>query len=135
MGGRRIPTRPLSGTGSLKIVASDVQKLMLRVVGSEGMPAEYALSQNYPNPFNPSTTMKYALPVQSRVVVEVFNVLGQRVRTLKNEELKAGYYEIKWNGTGEDGQDAGSGVYFIRLNAKGGSGNTFSAVRKALLMK
>ena len=79
------------------------------------LPHRVTLDQNYPNPFNPSTSISYALPRQSRVVLEVVNVLGQRVQTLVDEVRPAGVYVARWNGLSAAGVPAASGVYFYRL--------------------
>jgi hypothetical protein len=81
---------------------------------SKDVPLTFALDQNYPNPFNPSTSIEFALPRQEHVVLEVFNVLGQRVATLVNETRPAGYYTEKFNGAG-----LASGIYFYRMSTGG----------------
>lgn len=63
----------------------------------------YILFQNYPNPFNPSTTIKYQLPKTSSVKLEIFNVPGQKIRTLSDEQKEAAYYQIPWDGLNEQG--------------------------------
>jgi|GEM_PF-6010337 len=136
LGGQYLQVRALTGTGSLKIGSGAVRKLMLRVAGSEGLPTEYALLQNYPNPFNPTTVIKYALPVESRVSLKICNVLGQEVSALVNGEVQsAGYRSVQWDSKTSRGFQAASGVYFIRLVVEGTNGVVFSDVRKMLLMK
>lgn len=126
---------PLSGEGKLAISAP-VSRLILRSTGGPEIPADYVLMQNYPNPFNPSTTIRFGLPAASRVRVEVYNLLGQRVGTLVNNiVMEAGYQSVEWNGTGADGRLLGSGVYFVRLNAEGPEGKSFTDLRKMMLMK
>jgi hypothetical protein len=105
------------------------------IPGDESLPKVFALYQNYPNPFNPTTTIKFALPVQSQVSVEVFNALGQRVSALVNGTIAAGYHSAEWNGTGGAGQPMGSGVYFVRFAATGTDGRGFNAVQKMMLLK
>ncbi len=85
---------------------------------------------NFPNPFNPSTTVHYALPSAGDVKVEVYNVRGQRVRTLVDGIQTAGAYDVVWDGTTETGTASSSGVYFIRLQT-----DDKTVVRKALMMK
>jgi uncharacterized repeat protein (TIGR01451 family) len=126
----------LQEKGTLKINDDEVNRLTLRVRGSGNeLPKEFALYQNYPNPFNPTTTIKYALPVDSRVTVVVYNILGQNVKTLLDEERKAGYHTLQWNGTNDAGAQLASGMYFLRLSAEGNNGKKFTEVKKLLLLK
>ncbi|MCH7878604.1 MAG: T9SS type A sorting domain-containing protein [candidate division Zixibacteria bacterium] len=81
------------------------------------LPERFVLNQNYPNPFNAGTTIEYSLPRRSHVTIEVFNVLGQRVRSLVDREMSAGSYTISWNGTNVSGQLVASGVYLYRFQA------------------
>jgi hypothetical protein len=95
------------------------------------VPASYELGQNYPNPFNPSTTITYALPAQSRVTIEVFNVLGQKVATLVDEVRTAGVHQAVWNA------NVPSGLYFYRIDAAGTDAPSqhFMQVRKMMLVR
>jgi hypothetical protein len=95
------------------------------IIEEWAIPEKFALRQNFPNPFNPTTTIQFELPVDSRVKLDVFDVLGQRVATLKNEDMKAGIYKMKWNAV-----NYASGVYFYRIEAK-----DFNAVKKMMLLK
>jgi len=79
------------------------------------VPEEYALDQNYPNPFNPETTIKYQLPEAGKVVLKIYNAIGQEIRTLVNEEKEAGYHDIRWDGMDNKGVRVSSGVYIYRL--------------------
>jgi hypothetical protein len=91
-----------------------------------GLPGNYELAQNFPNPFNPSTKIKYSLPVGGYVTLKVFNLLGQEVRTLiNNEVLPAGSHEIIF-----DASDLPSGVYFYRIQTE-----SFAQVKKMILLK
>lgn len=98
-------------------------------------PLDFALYQNYPNPFNPMTTIRFALPVESRVTVDVYNMLGQAVRTLVNEELSPGYHAVTWNGTNNLEQHPVSGVFLVRLLANGRDDRTFVGLKKVILLK
>lgn len=81
------------------------------------LPYRFELSQNYPNPFNPVTTIEYSLPERSHVTIEVYNILGQTVRTLVDREISAGTYRTVWDGTTGSGQTVASGVYLYRFKA------------------
>ena len=94
-------------------------------VESEDIPIEYALEQNYPNPFNPVTTIKYSLPTESRVKLEILNLLGEQVELLVNETNTGGDYEAIW-----DASNLASGIYFYRLQA-----GDFVQTRKMILLK
>jgi hypothetical protein len=94
------------------------------------LPSEFMLAQNYPNPFNPTTTIQFDLASKSKVTLEVYNVLGQSIRTLVNGILGAGNHTVIWNATDNNGDRVSSGVYFYRLNTE-----TNKAVRKMLLIK
>jgi hypothetical protein len=78
-------------------------------------PQEYVLQQNYPNPFNPTTQIRYELPKSGRVVLSIYNALGQEVRRLVDREQPAGYHIATWNGRDQQGKPAPSGVYHYRL--------------------
>ena len=75
-------------------------------------PTDFELSQNYPNPFNPSTTIRYALPVESKVSISIYNLLGQEITTLVNDIQSSGYHEVLFNAS-----NLSSGVYLFRINA------------------
>jgi hypothetical protein len=81
------------------------------------LPYRFELSQNYPNPFNPVTTIEYSLPRLGHVSIEIYNVLGQKVRTLVDREESAGSYTITWNGTSSAGSPVATGVYLYRFQA------------------
>jgi len=76
------------------------------------LPTEYSLYQNFPNPFNPVTTIKFDLPEKSEVMINVYNILGEKVQTLINKEIEAGSHKVKWDANG-----VGSGVYIYRIKA------------------
>ena len=95
------------------------------------VPKTYALLQNYPNPFNPTTTIPFTLAKSGKVTLSIYNVLGQKVRTLLNNEISsAGTHVVKWDGLDNTGSRAASGVYFYKIQS-----GTFSAVQKMILMK
>ena len=91
-------------------------------------PSSVALSQNAPNPFSPITTIRYSLKKQDFVRIEIYNLLGQRVRVLKNQVQATGDYELKWDGRDQDGTPLSGGVYFCLLRSTEGK-----QVKKMLL--
>ena len=94
-------------------------------------PEAFALANNYPNPFNPATTIKYALPEASQVRLEVFNVVGQVVRTMVDAHQNAGRYVVQWDASNDNGVNLSSGIYFYRLQVEG----NYLEVKKMLLLK
>ena len=111
-----------------------VQPFTLDVITDVGngnpVPETFKLTQNYPNPFNPLTTIEYDIPRRSRVTLSVYNVLGQRVRTLVDEEQAAGPHTVVWDGTTDVGQKVASGIYLYHLQ----TGDRVST-RKMMLLK
>ncbi|HEX9657082.1 MAG TPA: T9SS type A sorting domain-containing protein [Bacteroidota bacterium] len=97
---------------------------------SSTIPSEYKLEQNYPNPFNPSTTINYDITTSSPVRLEVYNIMGQKVRTLVNDVQAPGRWTVEWNGRNELGATVASGMYFYRLETP-----NVVLTRKMLLMK
>jgi len=94
-------------------------------------PIEYALYDNFPNPFNPSTIIRYSLPYQSKVKIEIYNIVGEMVKELIDQEQASGFYEVTFNAVG-----LSSGIYLLRLTAQSSDyKNTFSKVMKMILMK
>jgi len=94
-------------------------------VYANGIPTNFALSQNHPNPFNPATVITYQLPVQSRVTLKVYDVLGKEVATLVNESKGAGVYDVAF-----DASRFSSGMYFYRLQA-----GSYTSVKKMIVTK
>lgn len=94
-------------------------------------PEDFALANNYPNPFNPQTTIKYQLPEAADVKLEIYNVVGQVVRTLVADHQTAGRYVVQWDASNDNGQPLSSGIYFYRIQA----GGEFQQVKKMLLLK
>jgi hypothetical protein len=92
---------------------------------SPKVPLVFALMQNYPNPFNPSTNIKYSIARSGRVELSIFNILGQKVKELVNEEKLSGEYEVVF-----DGKEFTSGIYFYRLRT-----NSFTETKKLILLK
>jgi hypothetical protein len=128
------PTGALSFNGKIEITHNAAGSPDSVVVIGEGVivgvedelkPLTFSLEQNYPNPFNPSTTIKYSIPEASKVILKLYNLLGEEVATLVNEEKVAGYYMVEFNAV-----NLPSGVYFYRIQA-----GHFVQTRKMILMK
>ena len=102
--------------------------------GIDLVPKSFRVFQNYPNPFNPSTVIRFAVPgVQAsyKVSLKIYNILGQEVKVLLDDNIQPGYYEKTWNAVGY-----ASGTYFMRLTIDGGTGDSrFSDVKKMVLIK
>ena len=95
------------------------------------VPTEFQLMQNYPNPFNPVTVISYQLPVTGYVVLKIYNVYGQEVETLVDEEKGVGAYAATWNGN-----NAASGIYYAKMTVRNGTGRqVYHNARKLVLMK
>ena len=109
---------PFSGTRSFTVVVTTVGE-------ARGVPNRFGLDQNYPNPFNPSTMIRYTLPTEGFVTLQVFDALGQLVKTLVEERKPAGYYEVMF-----DAGELGSGVYLYRIHA-----GAFVDAKKLMLLR
>lgn len=93
-------------------------------------PASFKLKQNYPNPFNPSTKIEFSLEQSSNVTIDVYNMLGEKIKTLVNGRRTAGTYTVEWNGTNQMGAQVSSGMYLYRLKT-----NQQSVTQKMTLIK
>ncbi len=112
---------PVTDTVTVYYVAND----------DPGIPALVTeLQGNYPNPFNPSTTIRYSVKETSPVSIGIYNVKGQLVKTLVNEEKTSGNHYAVWNGLDNNNQPASSGVYFYKMRA-----GTYSSTKKMIMMK
>ena len=99
-------------------------------LSSAAIPQEFQLGQNYPNPFNPFTRISYSVPVAGNIRINIYNVLGQRIRTLLNVEHIPGNYESEWNGLDFDRKQVASGVYFYEMKS-----DQFVARKKMLFLR
>jgi len=96
----------------------------------EKAPTVFSLAQNHPNPFNATTEIRYGLPLESEINLTIYNLMGQKVRTLVNEHQSAGYKIVNWDGKNEKGQEVSSGIYFCRIKA-----GDYSATKKMVFLK
>ena len=121
------PTKilPAFTKGVITVLADDVKSL-----GGDGIPRDYSLDQNYPNPFNASTVIKFNTKHDGNVRIEVFNILGQNVRTLVDEFRHYGPQAVDWDGTDLAGQTVPTGLYFYRLVT-----SDYTDIKKMVLLK
>ncbi len=125
-------TTPVCNHGSLCTTDTTVCHLYVRRDPSgvePPVPIAFRLAQNYPNPFNPITEIRYDLPSDCRVTLEIYDILGRKLVTLVDEYQEAGCKAARWNGKNENGLEISSGVYFYKLRA----GN-FSDTKKMVLL-
>ncbi|MCL4279534.1 MAG: T9SS type A sorting domain-containing protein, partial [Ignavibacteriaceae bacterium] len=95
----------------------------------KNIPLTFDLKQNYPNPFNPSTVIAYQIPQSEFVTLEIYNSIGEKVRTLVNGNQETGFYQVQWDGKNNSGNQLSSGVYLYRLSA----GNYTNVMKMVLL--
>ena len=94
------------------------------------LPKDFGLTQNYPNPFNSQTNIEFKIPINSKVKIEIFDVLGQKIRTLFNAEKSPGIYTINWNGKNDFNDSVNSGIYFLKLSL-----DKYADTKKMVLLK
>ncbi|MDZ7725003.1 MAG: Ig-like domain-containing protein [candidate division KSB1 bacterium] len=97
---------------------------------SPPLPERYVLYQNHPNPFNPATEIRFETPQEGKLILAVYNTLGQRVTTLVNKRINPGYHQVSWSGENENGEQVASGIYYIVLSSPG-----VHKTRKAVLLR
>ena len=107
-----------------------VNVTLLNLEDIRGLPEVFTLHQNYPNPFNPNTQIQYALPTDANVSIAIYDLVGRKIRTLVNEQVKAGYHFTLWNATNDMGSPVSAGVYIYTITA-----NDFRDVKKMILLK
>ena len=121
-------------TATIVVQTTDVKD----ETGNSGRPPEFILSQNYPNPFNQSTKIEFTLAHSGFVSLNMYDILGRKVKTLVGEELSSGYKSVLWDGRNDSGEEVVSGIYFYRItvaNPISGQVGDFCKTRKLLLLK
>ena len=109
----------------LKQIDNDGQFEYSDIVEVEIIPNKFELSQNFPNPFNPSTTIRFSLPIQTQLKINIYNLLGELVKTISQGMYEAGYYKITF-----DAEGLSSGTYIYRLES-----NNFTETKKMILIR
>ncbi len=120
--------------GGLPLPSNGEDYVFPLVVGVEDgaeLPTAFELKQNSPNPFNPTTTISYSVPEASEVVIGIYNLLGQEIRSLSNGEHQPGVYTTMWDGLNQNGVRVESGIYIYRMSSSAG----FSATKKLVMLK
>ncbi len=114
----------LSSGETVEFDTSEIEQITFGDVSVEEMvefvsqiPIEFL--KNYPNPFNPETTISFEISENGKTAVKIFNVKGQKVKTLLNENLEAGSHSIVWNGKNDNEQQVSSGMYFYKISVNG----------------
>ena len=130
--------------GSWNVIATDGQSFntaiaiggQLRVDGRQLIPDVLEIKQSYPNPFTTFTTIEYDVPSTQSVVLKIFNIRGQIVKTLVNEDKSPGYYSVVWDGTNDSGDAVSSGVYFCQMHTpKNPNGGQFIKAKKMVKIR
>lgn len=123
------------------VVVANISALGTFALGSDGqtlsslLPADYVLYQNYPNPFNPQTTIRFAMPEAGRVRLKVYNLLGQQVKNLLDEDRGPGVHEVVWNSDDEHAVPVASGVYVSVLQVVNGGKVAFGSTEKMIIIR
>jgi hypothetical protein len=133
----RVRAKNSSGSGSYSLVwnfrtmtATSVER------NGNGIPTEYRLGQNFPNPFNPSTTITFELPEEAVVTIEIYDIMGRKLRTLLDVNKPAGYYRTVWDARDDVGREVSTGMYIYRFNAApAGDRKPFNKSGKLILAK
>ncbi len=117
-----------------KILPRDTNDVVGHVVGIENntaaLPEQFELQQNYPNPFNPLTTIRFNVPQTTQLTLNVYNMLGQKVKTLYSGTANTGSHSVQWDATNDFGNKVGSGIYFYQI-----TGENISITKKMVLLK
>ena len=138
------PTEAIAYSDDLVITSNDPNQSEVTVALSgtgistgndlDLIPTVTELTGNYPNPFNPTTKVNFSLKADSKVSLSIYNVRGQRVKTLVAGNMQAGYHSIVWDGRDDNGKSVSSGVYFSGFDAADKIGD-YTSVKKMILLK
>jgi len=112
------------------LIVNDYEIDISKINIADELPSDFRLYQNYPNPFNPSTVIAFDLPEASNTVLEIYNLLGQKIRSLVSKDLSPGHHSFEWDGKNERGEAVTSGIYLYRLRA-----DSFIKTEKMILLR
>jgi hypothetical protein len=115
-----------AGGFNMDIYTSEISELLPVAGDPLSLPEKYALKQNFPNPFNPSTVISFAVPKASKITIEIYNSMGQFLKSIASGDYAAGNHSVNFNAG-----NLSSGIYFYRLNTSDG----YTETRKMILMK
>ena len=107
----------------------------LFIDGSQLIPDEWGIDQNYPNPFSGFTTFEYDVPTKEHVIIRIFNIKGQAIKTLVDQEIEAGYQMVLWDGTNDKNEQVSSGVYFCQIFTPNSTNNKFKKAKKLVKIR
>jgi len=113
-------------------ISNDIYDIIFNYLETKDVSTPYKINlhQNYPNPFNPTTLIRYDLPVNEHVSINIYDLMGKRVKSLVNTNQDAGYRSINWNATNEVGQPVSAGMYIYTIQA-----GEFRQTKKMVLLK
>ena len=127
--------RPLTLSLASDISAGIVGSTAVEEQDGTPQPTEFSLAQNYPNPFNAGTLISYSLPSAGPVILDIFNIHGQRVAALDQGVQTTGMHTVSWAGLNAEGRPLASGIYFYRLRLPGEERGVEQQTRKMLLLR
>ena len=134
----RLQTSQANAAYPLSLIIGTTDYLDDESASHDLTPERYELDQNYPNPFNPTTSIRYGISSSAVVTLEVYNILGQVVRTLVNgQQQNAGYHVAVWDAHADDGSAVASGLYLYKLTVQptDGATTTTTLTRKMMFIK
>ncbi len=140
----KYPEHPLTWTAKIQLEGIDGyhsfrNKLLFPKVKPRSdleNPQMFTLYQNFPNPFNPSTKITYVIPKTAKVTLSIYNILGQKVKTLVEQVLNSGKYQTTWNGQNQNGEEVVSGIYIYRILVQSYDGQEqFGSSKKMILLR
>jgi hypothetical protein len=113
-----------------RYINSGPQTLSVDKIETQNLPEYFILRQNYPNPFNPWTTIEFELAQETTVKLEIYDLIGNHISTLINNNYNVGKYSVLWDGKNTNGENVGSGIYYYKMTTK-----DFVKTQKMLLLR